>query len=333
MAERTDDYVDAVFALLALVNETRFDPTARRLRDDVRFEVGRRLKTSRRNGVSVDTVVTPDCAIQIADDAAIVAEVKIGLPRDRSAWKDDIIQLKKYDDDLSGWWSNTGRIGSHDIAATVPLHRAVPFADLVADASANGGVTFVRNVATIGFRKNSGVKQFMMLKKEGGSLSDLDLGDRLREAVEVPFDRLLVEYGDRKFLDHEPPLPYMLQIIWDCVLTNMARQAPKEPGAKEVQLQVNVEQLTGELQEYYGFSSSGEGSVEIPRATWVRKALDALVSFDLAQRANPGDYVVQYRRPRRDTLEYFGRLCWRRSRRKQAPALPPDAPTIPGLLE
>ena len=147
----------------------------------------------------------------------------------------------------------------------------------------------------------------------------------------IDFAHLLVEYKDRKFVDSEPPLPYLLQIIWDNLFVQYASVAQTEPSEKSVSIDVSTESVTGDLQKHYGFESSGDRSPEIPRRSVVKKALDALVEFRLAEATSAGNYRVNYKRGRIDTLERFGRLCFKRELKKRR-AVPEDAnPFLPGM--
>lgn len=80
MKEALDDYSQALYAVLAFVNEVRWDNEKHELRD-FPFEVGRRFTTSAENKIAPSTPVTPDCAIQCGNDNGIVAEAKLGLPQ------------------------------------------------------------------------------------------------------------------------------------------------------------------------------------------------------------------------------------------------------------
>ena len=75
---------------------------------------------------------------------------------------------------------------------------------------------------------------------------------------------------------------------------------------------MTVRGVTEELQQYFGFPSSGARSPEIPKQAWVREALDALVDFKMSEFKGNGEYVIRYRRGRTDTLQRFGRLCFQR---------------------
>ena len=65
--------------------------------------------------------------MQLAAEGGIVAEAKLGLPRDTAAWEKDLRQLEKYDDDLKGWWTTGEHLPTHDILALVPITRATKF--------------------------------------------------------------------------------------------------------------------------------------------------------------------------------------------------------------
>lgn len=204
------------------------------------------------------------------------------------------------------------------------------FSDQLQAGQGTGKWQFERDISVVGFAKRSGVRDFITLKKEYGELSDKGLGARLRESRLIALDRLIVEYQDRKFVDHPPPLPYLLQVIWDHVLTKYAAEAPKDESLGWIPLSVSLEQVTEHLQDYFGFRSTGPRSPEIPRAKWVRRALDALVSFGMAEAAANAQYVVRYKRGRTDTLRKFGLLCFKREQKaKRKPSnqmtLFPDA--------
>lgn len=330
--EEVDTYNDGVFAVLALIHEARWDPEGRALRAGVKFEVGRRMTTSEGNRVSPDTNVTPDCVIQVDPRNGLVAEAKLSLPRDDTQWDSNFTQIEKYDDDLIGWWTADEKIETHDIVTLVPLPRAVKFADRLEEGIDQAKWRFDREVSVIGFFKVSGVSDFLTLKKEWGKLSDSRLDSRLRESVPINFAHLLSEYKDRKFVDSEPPLPYLLQIIWDNLFVQYASATSPDPSGTSVQIETSVEALTRDLQEYYGFKSSGHRSPEIPRMKFVKKALDALVDFRLAEMMSAGVYRINYKRGKVDTLKKFGRLCSKRDlQARKTSGRSTTNPSLPGM--
>jgi len=268
------------------------------------------MATSSDNRISPSKAVTPDCLVQFGKLQGLVAEAKLGLPRNEEIWDGDIEQLAKYDDDLIGWWTENEKITAHDLVALVPLARAIKFCDRLRRGVSEGKWVFQRNVAVVGFFKTSGVKDFLSLKKESGTLSLAELDRRLRESRQIEIALLVTKYNDRKFVDHMPPTPYLLQIMWDHLFTRYAGDQSNEEVGTTPSLEVTVEQVTKDLQEYFGFKSNGARSPEIPQASWVRKALDALASARLATKLGDGKFTVTYKRTRGDTLRKFGKLCF-----------------------
>lgn len=202
----------------------------------------------------------------------------------------------------------------------MPFLRGADFCDHIAKGGANGKWSFQRRLATVGFQRVSGPeKTWVQLMCFGGTFRDPGLYERLRKVRQVNWQILLEKYGDRKFLDHPPRLPIMLQIIWDDLFTQYAAKKFAESEVSEdrrvVELHVSVVQVTRDLQTFYGFDSSGPRSPEIPRAKWVKEALDALVDFKMAEDKQDGNYIVRYKRQRGDMLERFGRLCFKRRSR------------------
>jgi hypothetical protein len=299
----------------------RWDAETRTLRD-FPFGIGRRFTTSASNAVAASTDLTPDCAVQNSRDLGIVAEAKLGLPQNKDYWDGDILQLKKYDDDLTGWWTETEHVSQHDIVALVPWLRAVDFSEHIDDGVVNGKWSFERRPSVVGFQRLNGPeKTWVQVMRFGGAISDAHLDDRLRRVRQVNWEILLEKYGDRKFLDHPPPLPALLQIIWDDLFVEYAdavlRKSDVLPGQKFVEFTVTAAEIARDLQKYYGFTSSGARSPAIPKTSWVKDAMDALVEFKMARRTENGDFMVRYKRLRGDTMERFGRLCFRRKPKPQ----------------
>jgi hypothetical protein len=268
------------------------------------------MTTSELNRISVSTNVRPDCVLQLDPNLGLVAEAKLGLPKRDEMWDEDIKQLEKYDDNLVGWWTADEHIARHDLVALVPLPRAVRFSDRLENGVRDRKWAFERNVAVVGFFKTSGVKDFLSLKKERGALSFNGLDQRLRESRQIPIEVLILKYQDRKFVDHMPPLPYLLQIMWDHLFTRYAADVQESESDGTVSLPLSVGKVTKDLQEYFGFASTGARSPEIPPLNWVRKALDALVSSKLASKKGDAEYVIAYKRTTGDTLRKFGKVCF-----------------------
>jgi hypothetical protein len=313
LREDVDTYTEGIYALVALINHARWNDAAKAHRDNVRFGVGRRLTAAGNSLGQPATEITPDCAIQLTPKLGLVGEAKPGVALTPKVWEENLAQLAKYSVDLTGWWTDSGRVAGHDIVALVPMSRVVQFKDLVESKIASGAVAFSRPFAIVAFFKHSGAENtFISLKTEYGSVTDRELNERLRQSKPVNWGHLIRHYRDPKFMDSEPPRAYTLWVLWDLVFSQMAAGRENERDSNWIAVDVEVGALTGHVQSFYGFTSDGPHSVEIPRRRWIRRALDALVIFGMAKRLSETNYRIRYRRLRsKDMLMTFGDLCFR----------------------
>jgi hypothetical protein len=270
------------------------------------------MTTSPQNRVSPSTDVTPDLVLQ-RNDAGVVAEITYSLANDTAHWRQKLEQVVKYDDPLTGWWSKDEKLAQHDIAFLVPQSRAVRVGDILKEEAGNkdGTIKLKYRTAVVGFNRTSGAKEFMTLMKIFGDLTDADLSERLRHSINVPTDVLIVVYGDRKFFDFEPPMAYLLQIMWDQLFPTYLTEFPLVESQRYTPLTVTVDRVAQDMQNNYGFSVEDQRCSEIPQRTWIKKALELLVLFNLASRAGDNTYTIKYKTLRGDHLKRFGELLHR----------------------
>jgi hypothetical protein len=223
---------------------------------------------------------------------------------------------------------------THDIALIVQQSRAVRVADILTKEkrSKKGEIKFNRSAAVIGFNRHSGAtKEYVDLMKFFGDLSDADLSERLRHGIPVPQDILLEVYGDRKFVDFEPPMAYVLQLMWDAVFPSYLSEFPVDAANKgRTLLILSVDRLAEDMQNNFGFKVNDARGTEVPARAWIKKALEYLVIFGMAARLDDKTYQVQYRTLRGDHLEHFGGLIFKNKGRLDLLGAPPQ-PMLPGL--
>jgi hypothetical protein len=331
--EDCDNYYNTVLAALALINVVRWDEAGRKLDPDSRFGIGRRMTTSDKNPVSASTDITPDIVLQRKGNG-VVGEITNSLTEKDEHWTEKLKQVRKYDDALRGWWTKDENLPSHDIAFIVPQSRAVRVADILAKEkrARKGEIKFKRPAAVIGFNRHSGAtKEYVDLMKFFGDLSDADLSERLRHGIPIPQDILLEVYGDRKFVDFEPPMAYVLQLMWDTVFPSYLGEFPVDAANKgRTLLTVKVDRIAEDMQNNFGFKVEDARGTEVPARAWIKKALEHLVIFGMAARVDDKTYQVQYRSLRGDHLEYFGGLIFKNKGKLDLLAAPLQ-PMLPGL--
>src|SRR5258708_31042461 len=107
------------------------------------------MNTSHVNRVAPDTIVTPDAVIQLSNGLGYVVEAKKSLPLNSDYWVNEVEQLQKYDDDLTGWWIEPAPM----VCIVLLLHysRSVKFINYLRDQLDQGKVIFQKKVSVVEF--------------------------------------------------------------------------------------------------------------------------------------------------------------------------------------
>lgn len=292
--EQVDDYENTAFAIIGLANLYRFDDSAKAFRTDVQFFQGRRFDTSTGNRRSPSATVTPDLAILVDGESATVAEVKMSLPKDRSLWRAVVEQLERYDDDLSGWPTDSGRVKSHDVALVVHQMR-LALVDLLRDALTDTTVQFERPLYAVSFLRSTQRDTFLLFRLELGVPTFEPVRRRLKEPVSVPLEAIAVHYGRFKLWDSRPPIPYLMDLIWREVVADRAASDDRFSTLRRnsrLPIPLAVAEVAEYLQDNFSFNQSlGESPSQtakerqplIPHVDWVRAALAAFVESGLGR--------------------------------------------------
>ena len=166
-------------------------------------------------------------------------------------------------------------------------------------------------------------KEFILFRTSWGvdKIFDQTLADRLQSGVSVPLEDVKVSYGNIKFYDCKPEPEYLLSIIWQDILTHLSRNVEYDKQLKCYPININIQSLTLELQKSYGsvalqrscnLDENDEREVEYPKISWVREALDALITLGFATRLSEDEYTIYFRQLRlkadRDLVDYFAKF-------------------------
>jgi hypothetical protein len=314
------DYQDSVFAIIGFANFYRFDDRTKTMRSDVVIFQGRRLAPSPAKSVNSDgnpvDFVTPDLGILLPSNSGVLAEVKKSFPANEQYWFDDFEQLMAYDDDLRGWPSDSGTVPTHDVVLLLHQSRARAVSKFY-EKHRGKTIRFQRPFCIVEFNRSNERNAYFFFRKENGDLTEPKINERLDNGVQVPMFALTGTYSEIKIYDSEPPLAYMLHLIWEQVINNKASENPKYPSLRKKQridVEVSVEEVVNELCQKFSFhpmqTETGERQPKIPKADWVQRAFDRLVKAGDAEwldRAK-GRLKAKFTR-HEDVLAYFVELC------------------------
>lgn len=304
-----DDYTETVQALIGFAAFVCHDGRARRSNSQYGF--GRRMTTSAANRVSPTTTVTPDIVVQKTGSFGIAGEVKKSMSRSQEQWEAHRRQLRKYDDNLTGWWTADETIVHSEAILLIHQSRGRAFgryldAERVRDPDSVGD-----HSAVVEFNRADEGQSYIFFRREWGTVCDAELAARLDDGVQVPMDRVLRSFPSVRFYDAMPPVESLLAMLWGDSFMSRFDPSRADPATGLLMIPVTVGELTSELQQAYGSGAlhSDTRGVEFPKATWIRVALDKLVAFDLARGTEDRDsFIIKYKPLTGDLLERFSRL-------------------------
>lgn len=290
------DYEETVATLIAFAAFVCHDGRARRSQSH--FGFGRRMTTSAANPVAPSTSVTPDCVAQKDETYGIVAEVKKQVGIDDERWDRHLKQLRKYDDSLTGWWTDDETMPNADVALLIHQSRSRVFSRYLDAAKTADPDSVGPRTSVIEFNRSDEGQSYIFFRQEWGALTDAELASQLDVGVPVPIEKVLRSFPTVNYYDAKPPLEYLMTKLWLDSLLARFDATTIDPGTGTAPISVTVSELTTELQQAYG-SRALEGdarSAEFPKITWIRSALEKFVELGMGDTAGDGQsYTIHFR--------------------------------------
>jgi hypothetical protein len=313
LREEIDNYSDTVWATVAFAHECKWNEATKNVDNAVKVGFGRPMTRPDKKEV------TPDIVIQRRTVQGIVAEIKHTFPpsSEIERRREIFAQLKSYDVDLLGWWTDSKRIQNHDLVLLTHLSHVTHAVDCLTKDLAGVEIgTFVRNLAIIGYYRSEQDQLYFTLKKEYGSLLDSELSEKLRLSVPIAVRHLIMTRQVR-FYDSPPPIPYTLRLLWEQVFPELAQGIARDKKKGYTPIPVTIEALTQTLQKFFGYEPDTTGNRGIPRSEWIVSSLKVLDSLRMAEPGGTaGSYTIRYKTIHGDVLERLGRLCYNLQQKK-----------------
>lgn len=311
---RNDYYLLTVESLLCFISFATWEKSQET--PNIAYSFGRRLTTSSANRNTPNTDVTPDSIIQIDTDLGLIIEVKATLPINQNYWKEYLIQIEKYDDNLKGWWTQDGFIENYNVILLIHTARHRDFRSYRNQLLNEGKIIRSENICAVEFHRSSDLFEYIYFGSSWENINDPILSAKLDSGKLIPLEKVKTAYGHIKFYDTPPEVEYLLSIIWQNQLTRMREHIEFNKELKCWPIKVDVQALTSELQASFGsialqkscgIDNNSERETEYPTFAWVRKALDVLVELKLAVNIDQDHYKVFFRLLRTEIIEYFSK--------------------------
>jgi len=320
MNAKIADFVETVHAMIGFVNFYLFDGDKRCDREEIKVFQGARLKKFHVNAEGEEQIesypITPDLCIYLPTKEGVIGEVKRNLPIDKELWMNTFEQLMKYDNDLLGWPSEDGKVSSHDVVLLIHHFRSRALAKFH-DAHTDS-IVFKKPFAIVGFGlSEDGGKHYYFFRKELGSLSFPYVDKYLDDGVPVPMDVLITKYSTIKLTDDPPPLPYLMDIIWQHLVLPIASENKKFMSLRKKQkidVLLTIDNIVEVLRKGFSFavlqSYNDDHQTKTPRRTWVVEACDQFVLGKEAEWVDTKtkNEIKIYFQKYVDTLQHFVKL-------------------------
>lgn len=310
-----DDYLGSIVGLYAFAESACWDESSRAKRKESQYSIPYKFKINEKE-------ITPDSAIQLDSDYGIVSEMKKHFNESKP---NQFEQLKKYDNDLEGWWTENKKIKTHDLVLLCHMFSSIGAVDNYKNWE-NEGNNFDRNFAIIEFSyMDSGQKQNFVLRRLYGQLTDKEHDEALRKTKIIPPQIVERLFGKYKFYDVDPPLFHVPILIFNYVLPLLVVQEEFEEnsGRQKRIVKVDVDTVKRILQEQF---LPLNHYLSLPKTKWVISALDFLVSISLGVRLDEKNYQLILQAPtRKDLCEYFSsKLISKQNSKQSVSTIQPD---------
>lgn len=291
--EAINTYNDTVAALICFGHILTWDDSSKAYRPGSVYALGRRLETSSANKIAKNSTVTPDLIAVVTPKYGIVGEAKPSFHGTVKEREDDLNQLMKYDDELTGWPTTDETIEKSDVVLLVHYSRKGDARDVLEAATKGGQFRVSRNFAAISFSRMAQVQEYMSLEHFWGQFSDSGLQKRLRPLF-VPLEPVQ-PLNPALMYDDPPPLPLLIQLTWDHVLNRLIPEDAFQSGKRGFEIKCSIQQVRDMLAEACGPRKTDARQPQIPRMEWVKQMFEALVKMKLAERGKaPDEFKVFY---------------------------------------
>lgn len=314
--EEINDYEQSLNVCLTFIHIYKWDDRSNKPDGTILYWIGKEYNPGG---------ITPDVTLQLTHDRGLVVELKESLPREnpegRDNWEKKFSQLKRYDTELEGWETESGKVAQQELVLIVDQKLVRRVIEYIKEKRLSFH-DFSKNFCVMQYSPLVGRKQGVFLRIEDGEIDDFKTVTtrRLWEGISVDMNYLFNSGLSRiKFLDYPPPLVYTMSILWDHVFNTLLsdkdwRQAKMEGSRRFIRINVSKSELRDILARNFADEKSKQGI----REKWVEEALESFVMLGLAEREKDSkEYTIKYRKkipgegPETSKQEIFAELLYK----------------------
>lgn len=315
---RISDYTGAILGLHSFALSAIWDEANRRLYKNAKTSIPSRMKR-----LSDNSDCTPDGIVQINDSYGVVFDMK---KHHSSGDFEPFEQIKKYDEDLIEWWTNSKKIKSHDLVLIVHHNSSVDSHDTFTQWT-NQSNKFIKPFAIVSYdisKDTDKGNEYLKLQKICGDISDPSHNEKLRiiKNIDINLAPMKDIISNGKFYDAEPPLIHTLVLLHDYIFPSLVSSDKYETNKRvtKFDLEASLKQLRDELQQRFFIENAHSHKFSLPELSWVEAAVEILVKLKLAFKIDKKKkrYKFILQKPSTDdSIQYFTRLIENLNKQKK----------------
>lgn len=263
--------------------------------------------------VTTSRKLKPDVALEESNGRLLLIEIKSSLPDYEEFLKQELLELKKYDEDLIRF-DKKGEISKdHDLIFLCPYREYEAVQNMIIKLgkefyfSKNFSIWTWADVDAL----KSGATNSIVIERKTGTVKNPQLNSA---SVHININELdLIKEGEKSvFVPVQPPDVYLLVRLFSQIFPGIFSQKEKTF--------ISIDEIVETAKSYYISWAGNEGVPSQIRSTWIKKGLKLLEELDLAEINDSGEYFIQHWLPKRakDTREYLIRtICEKKLPKKE----------------
>ena len=304
-----DGYSSTVSFILALLHEYLFDKSTRSRRSDATHE----------HGLLQPGGVTPDVALILpSPSVGLIGEAKYDFSKETPGRDRIRDQLLKYDSVLDSWLTNK-RADTGSTVLLVHYTRKGEVLDYFEEEVKQSRFLPKRNFSIVTAARVAQADTFINLERAFGTLEPASIASKMRPLAIKEEHILSGDFATIRFYDAKPPLPLLLQVIWDHAFPSFASESNfhetangdrivpkgKTRGRRAVPtIEITVDDVWRKLTDEFSLKRISSTLPGSPERAFVEKALGTLVRYKLGTK-NSDTYSFSLKHLPSGTLEFM----------------------------
>jgi hypothetical protein len=254
--------------------------------------------------------VFPDIVLQYGNDnSGILFEVKTSLPEVDFYLLEDLKQLESYSNKLTGWETANKEVTDHSLVLLCHALDSDRVMQKITQWTKEGTLKVTENLCVVEWSivesLKFGERDVFLIRHKMGETGCETLDKQFRQNIKFEVDKIVTKYEKCRFVRKEPPIEYTMNQLWSCIF----------PALHEIteDFSCSIDEILDVAYAYYIPWSGLHGEYSQIRKTWIRKAMNAFCSIELAEKLEdtPDNFKVFYgKQIQKDVSDYFvERIC------------------------